>query len=219
MRKGIHGKAKAPYSPPPDPVDDELVQAESVLVLRARQGDVEAMAWLFECYRTRIQRYLTRMVGDDGLSCELTQETFIKAWEGMPRLRNSANFTGWLYRIATNLAHDHLRRARRIRWLPWERQIGTRDEERLSITGPEQQIEEAELLKMALSRVSLTYRACVILQIVEELPQRQIARMLGIKEGSVSQYVSRGLKELRTIYAQLASDQENAQRGRENHEN
>lgn len=76
----------------------------------------------------------------------------------------------------------------------------------MSIAGPEEQVAETELLHIALAQVSLTYRACLILYFVEDLPQPQIADRLGIKASYVSNYVSRGLSELRRIYLRLANE-------------
>jgi RNA polymerase sigma-70 factor (ECF subfamily) len=79
-------------------------------------------------------------------------------------------------------------------------------EETHSIAGPEEQVEEAELLKLALARVSTTYRPCLILYVVEEYSQRQIAELLQIKESSIGRYVSRGKEELRQIYRRLTNE-------------
>ena len=74
------------------------------------------------------------------------------------------------------------------------------------MAGPEEEVEETELLKIALARVSPTYRPCLILYVIEEFSQRQIAEMLQIKESSVGKYVSRGKEELRQIYRRLANE-------------
>ncbi len=196
--------------PAQNPGPSEL--PDGVLVVMAQAGDSAALETLFARYNTRICLYLVRMVGDNGIGCELAQETFMKAWEALPRLRNNTRFMSWLYRIATNLAHDYQRHSRLIQWLPWEKHEEAEEHSALSIAGPEQQVEETELLKLALRQVSLKYRACVILQIVEELPQRQIAELLGIKENSISKYVSRGLQELRQAYACLTNEQDSLKR-------
>ncbi|HCI82782.1 MAG TPA: hypothetical protein DHW02_24185 [Ktedonobacter sp.] len=184
---------------------------ESTLVQMAQAGDETALGQLFERYNARIHLYLARMVGDDEVGRELTQETFLKAWESLARLRDPSRFTSWLYRIATNIAYDHLRRPRTLWLFPsihHEEHAQVQNDMRSDMMHLERRVEERELLTLALQRVSLTYRACVILQIVEELPQRQIATLLGIKEGSVSKYVSRGLHELRNAYLQLTSEQQ-----------
>lgn len=180
--------------------------ADWELVVHAREGDQPAFEELFERYNKQICVYLVRMVGDDAVGCELAQETFLKAWEALAGLRDTSRFVSWLYRIATNVARDYQRHTRFARWLPWDKYRTQKNIEEAIIAGPEEHIEEAELLKLALAHVSLTYRACLILYIVEELPQRQIAEQLGIKENSVSKYVSRGLEELRRIYFLLANE-------------
>lgn len=191
--------------------DAENIPDECQLVIRAHNGDQRAFELLYERYNTRICRYLSRMAGNDGVGCELAQETFLKAWEALPRLREPSRFASWLYRIATNCAYNYQHRAKHLQIIPWETNEG-RDEE-LSIAGPEEQVEETELLKLALALVSPTYRPCLILYVIEELPQRRIADLLKIKESSVSKYVSRGKEELRQIYHRLMIEQGAATRG------
>lgn len=179
---------------------------ECLLIKNAQAGNQYAFEALYERYNDRICRYLIRMVGDDGIGCELTQETFLKVWESLPGLREPEHFNNWLYRIATNCAYTYQNKAKRLRLLSW----GSHDAqlENLSIAGPEEKIEETELLKLALAQVSSTYRPYVILYVIEEMPQRQIAELMKIKETSVSKYVSRGKEELRQIYYRLMKEQE-----------
>lgn len=184
---------------------------EHNLVVRAQSGDMIAFEVLYERYNDRICRYLTRMIGNDGIGCELTQEVFLKAWEALLSLRDPSRFAGWLYRIATNQAYNYQQHAKLLHTIPWE-EYGMRAET-LSIAGPEEQVEETELLKLALARVSQTYRPCLILYVVEELSQRKIAELLQIKENCVSKYVSRGKEELRQIYRRLANEQATSTKG------
>jgi RNA polymerase sigma-70 factor (ECF subfamily) len=189
-----------------DTPSSELVGTpdEGNLVLRAQKGDQLAFEVLYERYNDRICRYLSRMVGDDGIGCELTQEVFLKAWEALLGLRDPSRFASWLYRIATNRAYNYQQHAKLLHLIPWE-EYAMREETH-SIAGPEEQVEEAELLKLALARVSTTYRPCLILYVVEEYSQRQIAELLQIKESSIGRYVSRGKEELRQIYRRLTNE-------------
>lgn len=177
---------------------------DSELVRLARAGEARAFELLCLRYYDQLKLYLARMIGNDAIGYEMAQETFLKAWQALPALQQSERFVGWLYRIATNLARDYQRRSRLIRWLPWE----SSPVYEMSRAGPERQVEEAELLRMALAQVPLKYRACLILYIVEDLPQAQIAARLGMKASYVSNYVSRGLAELRRFYTCLESEQE-----------
>ncbi len=192
--------------------ESENVLDERDLVLRAQRGDQLAFEKLYERYNDRISRYLIRMIGDDGIGCELTQETFLKAWENLLSLRDPARFANWLYRIATNMAYNYQNHARLIRTIPWEEY--TERSESLSISGPERLIEETELMKLVLARVSPTYRPCFILYVIEKLPQRQIADLLGIKLTSVGKYVSRGREEFRQIYYRLTNELQEKEGGK-----
>jgi RNA polymerase sigma-70 factor, ECF subfamily len=202
------------YGSPDTPsTDSGSSPDEYILVLRARDGDQLAFEVLYERYNDRICRYLTRMTGNDGVGCELTQEVFLKAWEALLSLRDPARFTSWLYRIATNRAHNYQQHTKLLRTISWEEYAATETENVSYIAGPEEQVEETELLKQALARVSPTYRPCLILYIIEELSQRQIAELLQIKETSIGKYVSRGKEELRQIYQRLTNEPITAKRG------
>jgi RNA polymerase sigma-70 factor (ECF subfamily) len=188
--------------PPASKTGDAL--EEQTLVLQAMRGDDEAYTRLFERYNERISRYLVRMVGDDGVGCELAQETFLKAWQSLPGLRDPACFVSWLYRIATNRACTYQTSHRHSRTVSWDLAVEYASE--LYVAGPEQQVAEQELVRLVLAQITPTYRACVIFYIVEQLPQKQVAEMLGIKVSSVSKYVQRGQDEFRRIYAQLMQE-------------
>ncbi len=185
---------------------------ESHLVAEAQQGNEAAFEILYKRYTSRLCFYLTRLVGNDAIGCDLAQETFITAWQSLPGLRDTSRFPAWLYRIATHKAYNHQHRTKLFAMIPWQ-EYTSGDEEEPSITGPEDQIEEIEVLKAALSCVSLTYRACLVLYVIEELSQREIAERVGIKESCVSKYVSRGKEELRQLYLRLINDEKHVRGG------
>lgn len=173
--------------------------SERELVDRAQAIDSVAYDVLVDRYNQRICTYIARMIGDDETGRDLAQETFIKAWQALPSLQGDKMFQAWLYRIATNTAKDYLRRKQLIQWLPWEKH----EEfiaDAMSVAGPEDGIADRDFLKFALIQIPFKYRHCVILQIIEERPQREIAALLGISERSVSTYVNRGLEHLRRFY-------------------
>lgn len=202
----------------PTPSDPSSTTLDSELVVQARAGNESAFDQLYQRYYERIGVFLAHMVGNSEVGSELAQETFLKAWQGLAGLRDDARFGSWLYRIATNTARDFQRRARLIHWLPWEENQAKGETEAMSRAGPEQQVEDAELLRQALARVSVVYRACLILYVVEDLPQPQIAERLGIKPSYVSNYVSRGLAELRQSYLRLEAEPEATPRKGKNHD-
>jgi RNA polymerase sigma-70 factor (ECF subfamily) len=137
---------------------------ERAMVELARTGDEEAFDGLFYAYNTRICTFLARMVGNDEEGRDRAQETFLKAWRTLSSIQDEARFSSWLYRIATNVAIDHLRvqRLRRFLSLGWPAEEQTIY---LQTPGPEEQIAEAEYIQLALAQVTPKNRACLLLQI------------------------------------------------------
>jgi len=91
-------------APKPDagPSDEELMRAY-------RKGDAEAFEALYGRYERRLFTFLVRMVGERGVAEELFQETFARVVTGRVRWKPKAAFSSWVYRIARNLALDHLK--------------------------------------------------------------------------------------------------------------
>jgi RNA polymerase sigma-70 factor (ECF subfamily) len=186
---------------------------EMALVEQARAGDGAAFTALFEHYNAPLCRYLAHLVGNDELGRDLAQETFFAVWRALPEMGEALNFRPWLYRIATNRAYSHLRRARLVRWLPFADHDLPSGAKLPSAAGPEAQIGEAEQLALALAQVTPNYRACLLLQVQEGLSQREIARLLHLPEKSVGVYVSRAREQFRRAYQRLNSDQAAQQKG------
>ena len=168
----------------------------------ARTGDRAAFDSLYEHFYTHISKYLAHMVGDDEEGYDLAQETFFKAWQSVSSIRNGSGFRSWLYSIATRTAIDHLRRRKFC--ARWEHSEEENLPERMWVTGLEEQVAEKEHTRQALAQVSLRYRTCLVLQLVADLSQREIAASLNISEKSVSIYVSRGREQFRLAYQHLS---------------
>ncbi|MBV9231897.1 MAG: RNA polymerase sigma factor [Chloroflexi bacterium] len=174
---------------------------------QAREGDGSAFSDLVRDLHAPLCSYLARLVGNDEFGRDLAQETLIRAWTSLPELREEQHFKAWLYRIATNLARSHLRRAYLIRWLPWT-QTEKETSPALRIKGPEEQISETDLIQTVLAHLSPQYRTCLLLQVMAGFSQREIAHLLGISEKSVGSNVCRGREQFRRIYTSLKGDAE-----------
>jgi RNA polymerase sigma-70 factor (ECF subfamily) len=197
-----------PQSIPPDRSSASLslsVNGDEDRIRHARDGDESAFAALVRELQAPLCTYLARLVGNDELGRDLAQETLIRAWTSLPGLREEQYFKAWLYRIATNLARSHLRRAHLIRWLPWI-QTDPEVSPALHIQGPEEQVSEADLVQTVLARLSPRYRTCLLLQVVAGFSQSETAHLLGISEKSVASNVSRGREQFRRLYASVNGD-------------
>jgi RNA polymerase sigma-70 factor (ECF subfamily) len=91
------------------------VDQDAQLMLALRRGDGSAFDALFSRWAGRLLHYLERMLRDEATAEELVQETFLRVHRARARYTAQARFSTWLYRIATNLALNELRRPRRSR--------------------------------------------------------------------------------------------------------
>lgn len=192
------GQRDAETHEPVEPV--EIVQG-------ARTGNQQAFTHLYEQYHGPLCTYLAHLVGNDEAGRDLAQETFIRAWKGLPKLQDDLSFRPWLYRIATNVARSYRQHERPwlLRWLPWhddEKDAQANPSGTLSIAGPEEQAGEREHIQQVLTTLAPQARTCLLLQHVAGFTQREIAAILGISEKSVSAYVSRGCEQFRQRYRQ-----------------
>jgi RNA polymerase sigma-70 factor (ECF subfamily) len=189
------------------PIEDASLSAENdvrneeLLLSQAQAGDEQAFTVLYERYVSRISLYLIRMIGEDDVGYELTQDTFLKVWQALPCLRQTESFVSWLYRIATRVAYDYQRRKKPI-------YVASYDEELLLLAqssqeGPEDHVVAKEQLQLALARVTWKYRACLLLYHVQGYPKQKIAELLGIQESSVGAYLSFGMEEFRRMRRHL----------------
>lgn len=92
----------------------QLTQAEIAnLVERAKRGEHDAFGRLVDEYKDKIYSYVSRMLGDPSEAEDVTQEAFVRAYRSLPRFRGASSFHTWLYRIASNLAIDVVRKRKR----------------------------------------------------------------------------------------------------------
>lgn len=183
---------------PPEASDDHILN----IVKRAKEGDDDSFATLFELYYLPICRHLYRMVGNEEDARDLAAEAFTRAWYRLPRIHDEKNFRRWLYKIATNVALDF------IRWKSTQKR-GSQPAVSLSedytnehAARFEDQVEEQELLKLALEEVSPKPRACFLLY-EEGLSQEEIAEIMGMRKKSVGTYISIAREQLRKAYNRL----------------
>ncbi len=195
----------------PDPGDSASL---AEIVQRARARDHAAFESLYHQFKTPIWRRLTALVGEREVVNDLFQETFLRAWKGLPGTSATLQFGPWLKRIAANAAIDYLRHTATIAIFPFMEE--DQEEYQLllpQVAGPEAGVSERECIEQALAAMLPRYRVCVLLQDQWGFSQREIAQLLSITEKCVSSYISRGRVQLRQIYARLSEDADQRTRG------
>jgi len=173
----------------------ESVAAQSPTAFEAAFADERAFQAWYEQMLPRVYGYLLNRCGRNSHTAEeLTQETFVEAIKSR-RSFNGPDSAAWLIGIARHRLLDHLRRESR-------REIGllrviARTQPQVVWLGSE---EPDDALAASLQRLPATQRAAVILRYVDDLPVRDVARLLGRSEGAVESLLSRGRETLRREY-------------------
>ena len=172
-----------------------IPKQEIFLILRAQSGDREAFEELLKSMQAALFRYIFRLVGEDGLAEDVTQEVFLIIYRKLRWLENPQLFRAWAYRIASREAFRRLKKERR-----WIEQI--RDEEVLEKISAREtpEIYEPELIEKLptlISNVSPASRAVLILHYLDEMPLSEVAEVLDISLGTVKSRLAYGLASLR----------------------
>jgi RNA polymerase sigma-70 factor (ECF subfamily) len=160
------------------------------LMERFAEGELEAFETLFRQHQGEVFRWIMRIVRNTASAEDLTVETFWRVYRAHARFDPlKGNFCGWLRRIATNVAIDHLRRSRKE--VPMPEDLAT------SSANPGEQSELRRQILRALSKLSPRLRGTVLLALVEDEPYEEIAQALGISVNAVKVRVFRGVRILR----------------------
>jgi RNA polymerase sigma-70 factor (ECF subfamily) len=175
-----------------------LTSDDPDLVGRAREGDQVAFATLFEQYHAPILNYLHRMVGDRAMAEDLTQDTFIKAYNALPSTRPDLAFKPWLYRIATNTAISQLRRRKIVQWIPF-----LPGHDHASEQSIERSVGRRQDIEQTLSKLPQHYASALLLRHYQGLSLAETADALGITENAAKLRLFRARKAFAEIYGSV----------------
>src|SRR6059036_1600707 len=165
------------------------------LVERAQQGDREALEELYLLHFDRIYSYLHMSVGNRHDAEDLTTQTFLKMLEAIGRFRwKAAPFSAWLFRIAHNLAMDHFRATKR--WQPEEEVPEPEGSEESSAEEAAfESIGRRSMLEL-IENLSHEQKQVLTLKFVFNLPNAEVATILGKTEGAIKSLQHRALVSL-----------------------
>ncbi len=164
--------------------------AEAAIIDRCRRQDVEAFGKFVDAYQNRVHGFVRRMVPNTEEAADVTQEVFIRAFQGFRRFDARSSVRTWLFRIAYNLCVDRARKLKRsldevgLRAGESEEQIEVAD----SRWEPEQLILDQELqdaLEEGIRTMSEKLRTVLLLHDREDTPYEEIAQILGVPIGTV----------------------------------
>ncbi len=177
------------------------------LIDRVLNGHIHSFEELVSRYKKTVYYLTYRMVHDHEDASDLSQETFLKAYQGLKKFKRQSSFHTWLYRITVNLCINYLRKQR-------SRQFVELDEKTNVIEYPDilNQLELEELQERVSDAVNLLpekQRAAIILRIYHGLSHKEISDILGCSVGTVKANYFHAIRNLRDMFASSNEIHEN----------
>lgn len=180
---------------------------EEELISRAQAGDEDAFAQLMDAHQRKVYGLILRITNSPEDALELSQETFFNAWRGLPNFHGESRFSTWLFRLATNVSIDFLRRENRRRSIvagslsDGDFEGGDWDipDTRFTPQGEAERGELQEAVRRGLARLSDEHRTVLVLRDLNGLSYREISEILHIEEGTVKSRIARARLALKKV--------------------
>lgn len=174
----------------------ETVDVDAQLVSRAQNGDRMAYDFLMVRYQHRVAGHLHTFVKDPQEVSDLTQETFLKAWQGLSNFRQDSQFYTWIYRIATNTALTYLSRRKTPVLETDLSEAGRSEYESVSSQQPDPEnayavIELQEVIEAAMALLPEDQRETLHLREWQGMSYQDIAEALEVPVGTVRSRIHR----------------------------
>jgi RNA polymerase sigma-70 factor (ECF subfamily) len=180
---------------------------EAIVKKRIKQvikGDQDAFGDIVEIYKNSVYQLCFRMLGNRHEAEDMAQEAFIRAYVNIHTFNQDLKFSTWLFRIATNLCIDRIRKKKPDYYLDAE-VAGT---EGLTMYSqipdktplPENEVESLELhetIQKEILKLPEKYRSAIVLKYIEELSLNEISEILDLPLGTVKTRIHRGREALR----------------------
>jgi RNA polymerase sigma-70 factor, ECF subfamily len=167
---------------------------ERTLISRASRGDVDAFSKLVSAHSALVRGVTLRMLGGQEAQ-DASQEVWVRVWANMKSFRGESAFSTWLYRVTVNTCLTFRRKESRRRTREVEEELA-----HLSISSdgdgdPEEaalDAERREEIQVALGSVRAEHRAAMVMRHMEGLSCAEISEALGVPDGTVKGWASRG---------------------------
>jgi RNA polymerase sigma-70 factor (ECF subfamily) len=189
FRKRAGNDEKAGYTPPAL----SLQQPDLGVLRKAQRGDERAFAIIVRAYETPVFNYVLRLVGDRALAEDLTQEVFLRVFQGLPKFSLRCKFTTWLFQVTKNRVLDELRASeRRPRHL-----VALDDVAPLEVMdAPIERGETVDALWRAIEGLSTDLKMALLLRDVAGLSYTEIADALEVTLATVKWRIYKGREDV-----------------------
>ncbi len=180
---------------------DDLKIIESCLL-----GNTRIFSRLIDNYKNMVYNLAYRMSSSPHEAEDISQETFLRAFQSLARFNSSYKFSTWLYQITLNIIRDKYKK-KEIDYVSLDAPIETDDSEFYiqpadSTNNPEEimaQQEDARVIQQAILSLPLKYREVIVLRHLQDLSYIEVANILKLPQGTVKVRLYRAREQLRKI--------------------
>jgi RNA polymerase sigma-70 factor (ECF subfamily) len=172
------------------------------LVERSLAGDRSAQRALYDAHVDRVFRLAFRMVGEEAFARDLTQDTFVRAFERLDGFRGDAAFSTWLHSVATSVVLNGLRKRKKIR----SRERDMKAARHVGVTPRRAEPDLKRRLHEAVGGLPEAYRTVFVMHDLEGYTHREIAAALDVKTGTSKARLSRARARLRIELQEFAEE-------------
>ena len=184
---------------------------DRALVERCQAGELEAYEALVRRYRQRVYSLAYGMLRNEQDATDLSQETFVQAWQANLGFKKNASFYTWLYRITTNLCIDFVRKRDRRPTVPFEETVDPDSDADVEVAPssqrlPDEEVRRKELreqIDAALQELSPEHRAVIQLREYEGMDYAEIAKAVGCQIGTVMSRLHYARKHLQKLLKEV----------------
>jgi len=176
-------------------------KTEPEIIARVLSGDRQAYALLVEAYNGPIFNLAYRMTGSREDADDLTQETFIRAYQNLRRYDRSKKFFTWLYTIGINLIRNHLKKnVRDISYLAAaDSALEHHTQEHTREVGETLSDDRMNRLEQVIRKLPVDLREAIILKFVQDLTFEEVAAVTGDSVSAVKMRIYRGLDKIKQM--------------------
>src|SRR6476469_4204500 len=189
LRKQHSDRENPGYTPPAL----SLQQPDLGVLRKAQKGDERAFSIILRMYETPVYNYVLRLVGDRALAEDLTQEVFLRVFQGLPKFSLRCKFTTWLFQVTKNRVLDELRASeRRTRHL-----VALNDVPPLEVMdAPIERGETVDALWRAIEGLSTDLKMALLLRDVADISSTEIADSLEVTLATVKWRIYKGREDV-----------------------
>jgi RNA polymerase sigma-70 factor (ECF subfamily) len=175
-----------------------LPQPDPAILRKAQRGDERAFSLIVRAYETPVFNYILRLVGDRALAEDLTQEVFLRVFQGLPGFSLRSRFTTWLFQVTKNRVLDELRAVERRPRAVAPLEEGPRPE---AADVPVERLEAMDALWRAVAQLDPDLKMALLLRDLVGLSYLEIADALEVTLATVKWRIHKAREEVQAALA------------------